>query len=260
MQSHMQQLEKLYHDIWPVDTGYDLIRIGGTKDGSYLLPNVLEGIQLCLSPGTAGMIDFELCLAESYGIPSLLCDPNETAPLHLHPLMKFDQVSIAVRDTPNSISIQSWMDRHGFQDATPLLLSMDIEGAEVEIINNMGADILSRIRVATIEFHYLHILHVEPSCHYAISLFDAIKKLRTFFDIVHFKPNNNCPFLCRHHTASTETFYTCFELTFLNKQLRRRKPIQLPTTALPHMLDTKNVSDKASADYSSYVKLAFGSP
>jgi hypothetical protein len=253
----MLPLKSFYQNIWPVHTGYDLIRIGGTKDGSYLLPNVLDGIELCLSPGTAGMVDFELGLAESYGIPSLLCDPNEDIPVLMHPLMSFDRISIGVTDTNRTISMDSWMIKHGFEDASPLLLSMDIEGGEIDVINSLSIEMLARIRVATIEFHFLHLLHSDPNCLYSRSLGFAIERMRKYFDIVHFKPNNNCPFAVSQSGFQISTFYSCVELTFLNKQLRRRSPSRLRPDALPHFLDTKNVSDKPEADYSAFARLVF---
>ena len=43
----------------PQDCGKDLIRIGGGRDGGYLLPDDLKGIQYCFSPGVGGLADFE---------------------------------------------------------------------------------------------------------------------------------------------------------------------------------------------------------
>ena len=244
-----------YRQIWPVDTGVPLIRLGGTKDGSYLVPNAIDGIQLCLSPGTCGIIDFERSLSEIYGIPCLLCDPAENAPENLPPLLKFDRIALASVDGPDTRSISSWMHSHGYGDASPLLLSMDIEGGEIDVILGMQHDILSRIRIATIEFHYLQILHAEPSSRYATSVIDVLNKMRQYFDIVHFKPNNNCPYHVSSGKSSHGTFYTCIELTFLNKQLRRKGPTQLPLKALPHIMDESNVDNKPSVDYTAYINL-----
>ena len=51
-----------------------LIRIGGDIDGSYLVPDDLEGIAACFSPGVSRIKYFEDFLAERYGIPSHMCD------------------------------------------------------------------------------------------------------------------------------------------------------------------------------------------
>ena len=150
------------------------------------------------------------------------------------------------------------MHRHGYADASPLLLSMDIEGGEIDVILGMQHDILSRIRIATVEFHYLQILHTEPSSSYATSVINVLNKMRQYFDIVHFKPNNNCPYLVSSNKSCYSTFYTCIELTFLNKQLRRKLPTQLPLEALPHIMDVSNVDNKSAVDYTAYINIAFG--
>jgi len=45
--------------IQPVAVGYDLIRIGGEGDGGYLIPDDLEGVKYCFSPGVDQTADFE---------------------------------------------------------------------------------------------------------------------------------------------------------------------------------------------------------
>ena len=253
----MVHILDFYRKIWPVSTGYDLIRIGGNRDGSYLVPNALEGINLCLSPGTCGIVDFETHLAESYGIPSLLCDPAEDAPTNLHPLIKFDRLALAASDSPSTTTLSSWIKRHGHHDSCPLLLSMDIEGAEVQILQEIDLVMLASIRIATIEFHYLDLLHSPEHQFYAEAVVDAIARMTTLFDVVHFKPNNNCPYEILADDQSAFTLYTCIELTFLSKQLRRSVPVPVRPTMLPHPLDHSNVADKPPVNYDFYTKLAF---
>ena len=252
----MVHIFDFYRMIWPVSTGHDLIRIGGRRDGSYLVPNALEGISLCLSPGTCGIVDFETHLAESYGIPSLLCDPAEDAPSNLHPLIKFNRLAIATTDSPSTTTLGSWIKRNGHLDSCPLLLSMDIEGAEVQILQEIDLAILASIRIATIEFHYLDLLHSLEHQAYAQAVVNAITRMQTLFDIVHFKPNNNCPYEILTDDQSTFTLYTCIELTFLSKQLRRNSPVPVSPTMLPHPLDLSNVANKPPVDYNFYAQLA----
>jgi hypothetical protein len=51
-----------------------LIRIGGDMDGAYLVPDDLDGIVACFSPGVSRTKYFEDFLAERYGIQSHMCD------------------------------------------------------------------------------------------------------------------------------------------------------------------------------------------
>ena len=57
----------------PVDCGIPLIRIGGNADGGYLVPDDLDGIEYCFSPGVNTVADFENDLADRK-IRSFLAD------------------------------------------------------------------------------------------------------------------------------------------------------------------------------------------
>ena len=48
----------------PVSTDKPLIRIGSQADGGYLIPDDLEGIDYCFSPGVAEASDLEFECAE----------------------------------------------------------------------------------------------------------------------------------------------------------------------------------------------------
>jgi hypothetical protein len=134
---------------------------------------------------------------------------------------------------------------------------MDIEGAEVQILQEIDLVMLASIRIATIEFHYLDLLHSPEHQFYAEAVVDAIARMTTLFDVVHFKPNNNCPYEILADDQSAFTLYTCIELTFLSKQLRRSVPVPVRPTMLPHPLDHSNVADKPPVNYDFYTKLAF---
>lgn len=250
----MSVVSDFYKKLWPVDVGVPLIRLGGTGDGAYLVPDCMSGIELCLSPGTCGIIDFEKEISNIYGIPCLLCDPAEDAPTNLPALLQFERVALGPVDSTNCISIESWINKFGFTDSSPLLLTMDIEGGEIDIINSLTDFIINKIRIATIEFHYLHVLHEQNLSPYANGVLMAIDKLRRYFDIVHFKPNNNCPFQVKNQEYGLQTLYTCVEVTFIHKQQRKKSPTRLMPSMLPHKLDKDNVDNKPTVDYSAYIQ------
>jgi len=52
-------LKNLINRIRPIKTGIDLLRVGGTADGGYLLPDDLAGISACFSPGVSDVAHFE---------------------------------------------------------------------------------------------------------------------------------------------------------------------------------------------------------
>jgi hypothetical protein len=55
-----EQVDQFFNMIKPVSTIFGLIRIGDNGDGGYLLPNDIDGITACFSPGAAFSSLFEL--------------------------------------------------------------------------------------------------------------------------------------------------------------------------------------------------------
>lgn len=71
----------------PVPCPMGLIRIGGTEDGAYLVPNDLEGIQACFSPGVNNFKRFEDELTLRYRIPCHMCDYSSSPEKFTTPLI-----------------------------------------------------------------------------------------------------------------------------------------------------------------------------
>ena len=46
------------------DLGHNLIRVGSDHDGGYLIPNILDQIESCFSPGVGKIYEFEKQLGE----------------------------------------------------------------------------------------------------------------------------------------------------------------------------------------------------
>lgn len=74
----------------PSKTNYQLIRVGGNGDGGYLIPDDLEGIESCFSPGVSEIANFELELAE-IGIACYLADYSVDGPPVKHELFDFEK-------------------------------------------------------------------------------------------------------------------------------------------------------------------------
>ena len=74
-----KKIDKLISLLKPYDTEIPLIRIGLENDGGYLIPNILNKIKFCFSPGVGKSSNFEKHL-EKFGITSFLADNSVDGP------------------------------------------------------------------------------------------------------------------------------------------------------------------------------------
>ena len=176
----------------PKATNTPLIRIGGNVDGSYLVPDELDGIGACFSPGANRIKHFEDYLADHYGIASHMCDFScdvEEFRTPLKPGMQtFAKKWLDISPNEDSISLEDWVAEHN--PSGDLLLQIDIEGAEYRNILATPDETLARFRIIVLEVHGLRKMLDAPTLRGAIAPF--FQKLGRSFTTIHAHPNNCC--------------------------------------------------------------------
>ena len=225
-QVELERQRELLDAISPVETEHPLIRIGGAADGGYLIPDDLDGIAACFSPGVSDQSSFEEDLL-ARGIRCYQLDASvERSPVEAHPLVEFDRKFLGPTTEGDFITLADWVGEK--QVPGDLLLQMDIEGAEWLVLASTADTMLKRFRIICVEFHGLeHIF--EP---FAFDVMEKVLlKLARQFEIVHIHPNNWCD------VAAVSKRYRVpgvMEYTVLRKdRVKRRRGI----AKLPHPLD-----------------------
>lgn len=169
-----------------------LIRIGGDQDGSYLIPDDLEGIAACFSPGVNRIKYFEDYLTDHYGIQAHMCDFScdvDQLKTPLRPGMQtFVKKWLDVDPGRDNINLEDWIRDHDVSG--DLLLQMDIEGAEYRNLLATSNETLGRFRIIVLEVHRLGHLLEAGTLREVIAPFFA--KLARGFTSVHAHPNNCC--------------------------------------------------------------------
>lgn len=227
-----QQVKTLFARFEPFACGHDLIRIGGAADGGYLLPDDLEGISACFSPGVDYTVSFDLEMAQR-GIRSRMADASVDGIGSDHPLLTFEKLFIGPETSGNVTSMSDWINRLEPGQAD-LLLQMDIEGAEYDALLAMDSKDLARFRIIALELHDLEEAFF-PEGHARITAF--MDRLQEHFVICHLHPNN---FYAPVHLDGI-AFPSLLELTLLRRDRLRADPTAV---TLPHKLDAPNVPDK----------------
>lgn len=226
-----EQMAAFARALHPVEA--NLIRVGAPGDGGYLLPDALDGIEACFSPGVGDCSDFELACAER-GMSVFLADATVDGPAVDHPNFRFIPKYVGGYSDETTISLDDWVRSSGVGDGD-LLLQMDIEGGEYASLLAASPALLRRFRVMAIEFHFFGQLAEDPFFALAASMF---AKLLESHVVVHAHPNSYSDLV---EVAGVVTPQVV-ELTFV----RRDHDLGAGyATQFPHRLDVENASNRS---------------
>jgi hypothetical protein len=216
----------------PYDTQRELIRLGPLGDGGYLVPDDLDGISACFSPGVSNVSGFEKDCAQR-GMQVYLADRSVNGPAEAHPLFNFTKRYLGALTNVDFMTMDSWVNATNHNGTSDLLLQIDIEGYEYEVFLSMSDDLIKRFRIIVAEFHFLDQFWNRPF--FAIAG-QAFKKILQTHICVHIHPNNCCGQISKKGLviprAMEFTFYRA-DRAFKNGHRNQ----------FPHPLDTDNTNN-----------------
>ena len=185
-----EDLLQLLNRLRPQDNGHPLIRVGGSGDGGYLIPNDMEGIAELFSPGSNKLSNFERETADIWQIKSFICDSLEEQPTDLSTFQDFTDTWVGpYTDGENYLSLAQWIEEKS-QPSGDLMLQMNIEGAEFLTLLAVPTILMKRFRIIVIEIHFLESLKNRWAFENIYTPF--FNKILADFDVVHLHPNNCC--------------------------------------------------------------------
>lgn len=227
----------------PKPAPVSLVRIGGDADGAYLVPDDLDGVVACFSPGVNNRKAFEDELVLARGIACHLCDRSSDVESFATPLIAGRQTFLKrwldVNDAADSISLADWVESQA-PGTGDLLLQMDIDGAEYRNLLGTPDATLNRFRIVLLELHGLDV--AVEGARFEEQLGPLLRKLDRHFVCVHAHPNNCCGDV---QLPGTEmNLPRVLELTFLRRDRfpSAAEPAR-PAPLLPHPLDIRRNSD-----------------
>ena len=229
-QADLASIRELIAQLHPVETEYPLMRLGSDMDGGYLVPDDLDDVVACFSPGVSVWAPFEADLI-ARGIPCFMADASvDSAPIEgVH----FTQKFLGVINDRTTIRLDDWVTECA-PIAGDLILQMDIEGAEWPVLLNVSDDALRRFRIIVIELHDLERIMDK----HALAIIKAVfARLCQDFYVVHNHPNN----YGRSVRKGSLEIPRVLEMTLLRKD--RAATVGFAST-FPHPLDRANAPDQ----------------
>jgi hypothetical protein len=220
----------LLKNLPPLTTDRKLIRFGPSGDGGYLVPDDLEGIEACFSPGVDKSVGFEKSCA-ARGMKVFMADKSVGELSQAHGLFSFTKKYIGSKTNDDFMTLDDWVSSSFPQSHGDLMLQIDIEGYEYEAFLSMSDALMRRFRIIVAEFHSLEMLWSRPFFRLAATAFEKILQTHA---CVHIHPNNCFSTVTNKHLAIPPIT----EFTFL-----RRDRVKNASFAhdFPHPLDSDNV-------------------
>lgn len=210
----------------------DLIRIGGNGDGGYLLPNILDNISYCFSPGVGNTVNFEQQLSKKFNIKSFMADASVKQPPSFDNNFEFIPKYLGSCKNEKFITLFDWLNQSKISDNKNIILQMDIEGGEYDVLVHEDSTTLASFSAMVIEFHNLQKLFERDFLNMVSAVFE---KLYKNFSICHAHPNN----IGGMASLDNIDIPRIVEISFIRNDLIDKCLNKKPIT-LPHYLDSKN--------------------
>lgn len=226
------ELTTLIHKLHPISPCMELIRLGPTGDGGYLVPNDLVGIEACFSPGVSNISGFEKDCAD-LGMQVFLADKSVDGPAMSHDKFSFIKKYVGATTSDDFMTVDDWVDSALPTSQSDLLLQMDIDGYEYETFLSMSNRLMQRFRIIVAEFHSLDLLWSKAFYKLVSCPFEKILQTHT---CVHIHPNNGDGSLIKHGLDIP----LVMEFTFLRNDRVKNSSF---TNVFPHPLDSDNTSN-----------------
>ena len=163
------------------------VRLGGSQDGGYVVPEDWRKVSGLLSLGIGPENTFDLAFAES-NIPVHAYDFSISRLPQNHPKIEWFREKVSATDRVSSKEISLGQALARFKEEESLALKMDIEGYEYPAVLACPPTALKRIRFLVGEFHGLATAlatgQIQP-------IAQTFQKLKDQFEVVHVHANNH---------------------------------------------------------------------
>ena len=220
-------------------------RIGKPNDGGYVIVELPDTYDLCISGGISDDISFEEQLLELY--PELVCYAFDGTisqlPNNNNNRIQFYKKNLGDSNTETVTNLQEYMTNYH-----DIFMKMDIEGHEFKIMPSiLENQYMPKIKQLVIEIHSPGDILMFPDYFAGLNdidntrMFDLLHKINQTHTLVHFHANNGCNI----QKIDDISLPHVFELTYIRNDFITEKIQNMES--LPTSIDMKNV--ECNADY-----------
>ena len=213
-------------------TDYELVRIGGNKDGGYLMVNKFRDGGVAYSIGIGENIMWDVCMADK-GFNVYMYDHTVSA-LDLPEVnekLHFFSVGLSDREIEDEkfTTLIKAIKSNGHEKFTNIILKMDIEGAEWNVFKSIDGCILQLFEQVIVEYHGL-----TQKNHWG-KYVEVLEKMTKTHQVVHVHGNNACDYMVIDGKRIPDTI----EVTYFRKEGNH---FAMCNPCLPQKNDSRNVA------------------
>lgn len=232
--SPSERVAALIKDLRPQYPPDQLVRVGGPRDGGYLVPADIDSYELLISPGVGESYEFDRHFF-GRGVPAVLVDASVDVPAEPNMVHLKQFVGGYTSERDGVVSVQDLLARYG-EGKSRIVLQMDIEGAEYEVLAATPESVLGRFGVIAMEAH-----HLGGMCYRGMFpiIETALRRLLKNHFVAHIHVNNSGRVIAWRGCEIPDTV----EFTFLHRSLYRAVPDARFTS--PHPLDVRSLAHLA---------------
>jgi len=170
--------------------GREKIRVGGARDGGYVMLDDFAGVAAAYSLGIGDDVSWDLEIARK-GIPVFQYDHTVEKPPLSHEHFHFHRRMIGTRHQPGEgeARLDDLLRENGHEEQK-LILKFDIEGAEWDVIDGLDDSVLRHFSQITCELHDLG-RFTEPEWYERAAR--VVGKLTRHHRLIHVHGNNGAP-------------------------------------------------------------------
>ena len=138
------ELGELIRRLHPRLASTSLVRLGPPGDGGYLIPDDLDGVTACFSPGVSRQSGFEEACAER-GMSVFLPDASVEGPAISHKRFHILRKFVGATTNDEFTTLDDWVTASVPESDGELLLQIDVEGYEYEVFFSASDALLRRL-------------------------------------------------------------------------------------------------------------------
>ena len=206
-------------------------RVGGFKDGGYVMLDDLDGIGICYSLGVGPDVSWDFEMA-GRGADVYQYDHTIVTPPVEHRLFHFSRTGITHDGSlaPDFKRLDTLLQENGHVGRDDMVLKIDIEGDEWDSLDALDPVVFTRFRQIVAEFHGMRLLDIESFRQRARRVF---LKMRQTHEVIHVHGNNFAGMAVVEGIPIAD----CIELSLANRRFYSFAPA---TDLFPGPLDFAN--------------------